>query len=257
MFHRLAPGTLLYRVGRLGDVWPDPIRGLGAYYTEGGRYNVAHQPTIYASESPLVAITEGGFYHALAWQERIAGVRKRGLMSYPLVSEESLWCFSTGVDEVPLIDIQDRSAISKFTHASHLALNPSRSYALTQELANQIRSYIPPSGSRDPRPFGMRAPSVRTPMQSGIQPSQVILFAGVPYITPPFDVSCTLLGHWLITYEFQEPQPRRSVDRDSTLIDWERPQYQLRNSPQPGFANDKLSNNLMLNRWRRIRIKFC
>jgi hypothetical protein len=72
MYHPTAPATRLYRVTRPDETWPNPLLGLGAYFTRGGRYNRPHQQTIYASEDPLVAITEAAFYQALDWQRRIA-----------------------------------------------------------------------------------------------------------------------------------------------------------------------------------------
>lgn len=71
MYYAISPATPLYRVTSLHETWPNPLGGLGAYYTH-GRYNGPHQQTVYASDDPLVVITEAAFYQALEWFRTIA-----------------------------------------------------------------------------------------------------------------------------------------------------------------------------------------
>jgi hypothetical protein len=161
MYHAIAPGTRLYRVTRLAEAWPEPLLGLGAYFTRGGRYNRPHQQVIYASDDPLVAITEAAFYQALDWQRRIA-LHHFLPVGYPLESEHWLWSFT--IDPAPaVIDLLHPGAQHQFPHPPHLPLTPSQHYDGTQALADAIRAYIPPAGSVHARPEGLRAPSVRTP----------------------------------------------------------------------------------------------
>jgi hypothetical protein len=58
MWTSVVAQTRLYRVSRATDVWPDPVRRFGSFFNDGGRYNVPHQQTVYASADPFVALTE-------------------------------------------------------------------------------------------------------------------------------------------------------------------------------------------------------
>jgi hypothetical protein len=121
MYYTIAPGTPLYRVTRENETWPNPVLGLGAYFTT-GRYNGPHQPAVYASDDPLVPITEAAFYQALAWQERIA-LHHVQPVGYPFRSELRLWCFT--IDPAPpVIDLLDPNAQHRFPHPPHLLLSP-------------------------------------------------------------------------------------------------------------------------------------
>ena len=157
--------------------------------TKGGRFNRANDPTVYCSEDPLVVITETAFYESLEWHRRISDHRLNPV-GYPFVSRHSFWCFSIDPPP-PLIDLQHSSAIAQFQFPPHMLLNPAlnprrglqlagqsanRDYFGTQELADEIRAYIPPAGSPNSRPEGIRAPSVRTAAVSGYQPSMLALF---------------------------------------------------------------------------------
>jgi hypothetical protein len=93
MYYTLGAGARLYRVTSPNTAWPTLLRGEGAYFTHGGRYNRAGQATVYCSEDPVVVITEAAFYRALEWQYRIS-VQQFHPMTYPLVSDHTLWCFT-------------------------------------------------------------------------------------------------------------------------------------------------------------------
>src|SRR5262249_4965198 len=73
MYYQIGAGDL-YRVTKQNTIWPEPVQGLGAFYTPkgGSRYNEPHQQTVSCSEDPLVAITEAAFYQALRWRDAIA-----------------------------------------------------------------------------------------------------------------------------------------------------------------------------------------
>src|ERR1700728_149820 len=131
MYHPFASGTRLYRVTRVNETWPNPLLGLGAYFTRGGRYNGPHQQTVYAAADPLVAITEAAFYQALDWHRQIAGHYILPV-DYPLQSEHWLWCFT--IDPPPLvIDLLHSTAHHQFPHPPHLLLTPGQQYDGTRK----------------------------------------------------------------------------------------------------------------------------
>jgi hypothetical protein len=105
-----------------------------------------------------------------------------------------------------------------FTFPPHMLLNPAlnprrglqlagqsadRDYFGTQELADEIRAFIPPAGSPKPRPEGIRAPSVRTAAVSGYQPSMLALFFFDPKLGwVPYENRASLIAQWDLVLEF-------------------------------------------------------
>ena len=65
------PGTRFYRATKRLWSWPDVLSGAGAYFSHGGRYHRVHQKTVYASEDPLVSITEYTFHVAIDLHESV------------------------------------------------------------------------------------------------------------------------------------------------------------------------------------------
>lgn len=185
-----------------GDVWPDPVLGHGAYYVGivGNRYNRPDQLTVYCAQDPLVAITEGAFYQALRCQNDIASYRLKSV-SYPLRSQHLLWAFRLD-PQPPVIDMESPLASNLFAYAPHLLLNPSRNYSGTQAIADYVRDYIPPAGSGQLRPEGLKAPSVRTPFDGGFQPHQLALFVRDMPNSLPFDRRAQLVAKMRIEFEF-------------------------------------------------------
>src|SRR5947209_4374558 len=173
MYYTLGAGARLYRVTSPNTAWPTPLLGQGAYFNHGGRYNRAGQATVYCSEDPLVVITEAAFYQALEWQHRIS-MQRFNPMTYPLLSDHLLWCFTLDPPP-PLVDLEHPQAQHTFQYPPHLIYNPSlnprrgpqlvgqppaRDYTGTQQLADEIRAYLPPPGANQQRPEGVKAPSV-------------------------------------------------------------------------------------------------
>jgi hypothetical protein len=257
MYNPAAPGTRLYRVTGLSETWPNPLLGLGAYFTRGGRYNRPHQQTVYASDDPLVAITEAAFYQALDWQRRI-GLHHFLPVGYPLESEHWLWCFTIDPGP-PVIDLLHLGAQHQFLHPPHLLLAPSQQYEGTQALADTIRAYIPPPGSLHPRPEGLRAPSVRALPPGKFQPTQFALFVMDPAIQQPYTHRATLVEQWKLTFEFQEPPPRRAVTYNSARIDWRAPRFRLGGPSMatiPAFTARPHARPFRLGRWYRVAVNF-
>jgi hypothetical protein len=189
MYYPLADGARLYRVTGPGVNWPTPLLGLGAYFTKGGRYNYASEPTVYCAEDPLVVLAEAVFYEALEWQAKISAHRFNPV-AYPLVSSHKLWCFS--IDPAPaIIDLEHAQAVALFQHTPHMLINPSlnpargphlagqrpsRDYLGTQDLAKDVRGLVPPSGSPLRRPEGIKAPAIRVKRVAGYRVHQLALF---------------------------------------------------------------------------------
>jgi hypothetical protein len=149
MYYPIGQGPL-FRVASAvsGNVWPAPVMGYGAYYVArgGNRYSRPHQLTVYCAEDPLVAITEGAFYQALAWQNEIASSRMKAV-SYPLRTEHLLWAFRID-PRPPVIDMESPLASNHFAYSPHVLLNPAKAYSATQAIADDVRTYDPPRGLR-------------------------------------------------------------------------------------------------------------
>jgi hypothetical protein len=241
MYYTLDAGAKLYRVTSPDTVWPTPLLGQGAYFTHGGRYNRAGQATVYCSEDPLVALTEAAFYQALEWQLRISTTQRFRTMTYPLVSDHILWCFTLD-SSPPLIDLEHSQAQHTFQYPPRLIHNPSlnprhgvqivgqppsRDYTGTQELADLIRAYLPPPGANPARPEGVKAPSVRMRRKYNFQPSQLALFLMDPRIQVPYENRTTLVDQWRLRLEFEQARPRQSVTNSTVEIGWTAPRFQL------------------------------
>ena len=71
LIHTIPEGTWLYRVTRREVLWREILLGHRAYYRNGARYNSIHQPAVYTTPDPIVAITEQAYYSARDWQDKI------------------------------------------------------------------------------------------------------------------------------------------------------------------------------------------
>jgi len=264
MYHPIGGGNL-YRVTSAATVWPNPVKGHGAYYIskQGNRYNRTDQLTVYCSEDPVVAITEGAFYQAIKWHHEMANSRINPI-TYPLRSEHILWVFR--IDPLPsVVDLESAAAMAHFSYQPHLLLNPSREYTATQELADDVRAYVPPLGSPDPRPEGVKAPSIRTPRHGSFQPHQLSLFVRDMTAIVPYDQRSTISAKLRIEFEFFAVTPvAGSANYHSTVIDWMRPRFRITKiaaepsiSPIPPFPGRPRGKQIHLNRWyRSILIRY-
>ena len=237
--------------------------GEGAYYVSrgGNRYSRPQQLTVYCAEDPLVAITEGAFYQALSWQNDIALSRTKPV-NYPLRSEHLLWAFR--IDPKPsVIDLESPLASNHFAYSPHVLLNPCRVYSSTQEIADDVRTYVPPTGSGQLRPEGLKTPSVRTPHVSGFQPLQLALFVMKTDWSVPFDQRSQLDAKMRIEYEFRTHSPITSVAYQHARINWTSPRFRVTAiagepslSPLPAYLDRPQARSYILNQWYRIRIVF-
>lgn len=254
MFYTSAAGTRYYRVTRHGLRPSSVLSGMGSYYTLGGRYHRPQQRIVYASDDALVSITEMAYYQALEWQERIGGGRAGTPMprqrpappSYPLVSSHVLWCFTLAAPPV-VIDLDDPGAYTTFQHAAIEVLNPCQAYETTQALADRIRAFTAPD---HPRPEGIKAPSVRTPVSGGYQPSQYALF-----VMRGQKLEGRIAWRADLTLEFLD-EAGNAVGRSTRVVAWSRPRFQLRGlaAPIPAFALRPGSRPYHEGRWYPIEI---
>jgi hypothetical protein len=273
MYYALSAGARLYRVTSPNTAWPAPLLGLGAYFTHGGRYNRAGQATVYCSEDPLVVITEAAFYEALEWQRRIS-VQRYYPMTYPLVSDHVLWCFTLDPPP-PLIDLEHHQAQHTFQYPPHLIHNPSlnprqgiqlagqapsRDYTGTQELADEIRAYLPPPGTNQARPEGVKAPSVRMRRKYNFQPFHLALFVMDPRIQVPYEKRATFVNQWQLRLEFEQARPRQAVTNTTVEIDWVAPRFQLGpagHPPVPAYAGrPRAIEHTMAPQWYPVNIRY-
>jgi hypothetical protein len=264
MFSTIASAVLLYRVTSARTVWPNPVKGHGAYFISkgGNRSNRPDQLTVYCAEDALVALTEGAFYQALAWHEEIASSRLRAL-TYPFESEHLFWAFR--LDPGPaVLELETSEARARFGYPPHFLLNPSREYAGTQALADEVRSYAPPPSAPHPRPEGLKAPSIRAPRSGAFQPSQLCLFVRDIPGCEPYEHRATLVAKMRLQFQFLEKAPGdKPVNYDSVVIDWSRPRFRLSEiagepllSPVPAFAARPKAKDYRPNRWYRIGINY-
>lgn len=262
MYYNIGTGPL-FRVASAtsGNVWPDPVMGHGAYHVaaNGNRYSRPHQLTVYCAEDPLVAITEGAFYQAMAWQNDIASYYMKAV-TYPLRSEHLLWAFR--IAPTPsVIDMESPISCQHFAYSPQVLLNPSREYRGTQSIADQVRTYLPPLGSGQPRPEGMKIPSVRTPFSASFQPHHLALFVLNIPSAAPFDQRSQLVAKMKIEFEYFTESPSAPVSYQHARINWGQPKFRVTAIPGepslpsiPGFTGKPTSRTYALNRWHRIQI---
>jgi hypothetical protein len=231
------------------------LSGAGAYFSFGGRYNRVQQKTVYATEDPLVGITEYAFHQAVDLQRLIGG----GPLSaqpplpppLPLVSEHFLWCFTLR-NAPQVIDVEDPIALHTFGHRLHELMNPSsEDYHRTAMLADLIRHHPNP---HHPVAGGILAPSVRTPASPAYAPRQHIFF--VPHNVPA--IPGTLVRRWKLTIEFADAAGQ-SVTPATRDIDWTRPWFRVGGArlPVPAFAPRPHSQPCTPGAWYQIEINFA
>jgi len=263
MYYQIGAGDL-YRVTGDNTVWPDPVRGLGAFYLPpgGNRYNAAHQVTVSCSEDPWVAICEAAFYQALKLREAIASSLINAV-AYPFRSEHLFWGFR--IDPFPpVVDLEDPVAAALFRYPLHILTNPGRNYLATQKVATDVRSYVPPGGPPDPPPQGILAPSVRTPRVGAYQPKQLALFVIQRPELTPYDQRSTLTAKMRLEIEFfAAPPVGGPVGFQTSAIDWMRPKFRLAAipggpsiGPVPALAGRPGAKSIRLNRWLGLNIHY-
>ncbi|OGV39511.1 MAG: hypothetical protein A2X48_12810 [Lentisphaerae bacterium GWF2_49_21] len=266
MYYRLKSRTRLYRITETGVTWPTPVLGLGAFFTKGGRYNNPFQATVYCAEDPLAVIAEAAFYSALNWQAKISK-HTYNPVTYPLVSNYKLWCFS--ITPLPvIIDLEHSRTRSLFQYSQQMLLNPSlnpadtlhkrgepleRDYWGTQHIADDIRKYMPPGR----RIEGIKAPAIRLKRQPNYRAHQLALFV---FPTDPYDSRSTRIMECELKIRFLQSKPRQLVTSSTADIDWHKPQFSICGtgaSTIPAYPGNPRSSDKLPNRWYNISIQFA
>ena len=272
MRYHLAAAARLYRVTATGETWPTPLHGLGAYFTKGGRYNYAAEPTVYCAEDPSVVIAEAAFYQALEWQGKISRHRFNPV-AYPLVSRHRLWCFS--LDPAPaVIDLEHPEALALFQHTPHmlgnLGYNPARGpsvpgqplardYFGTQDLAKDVRGHTPPPGSADPRLEGIKAPALRVKRVAGYSAHQLALFVFPATVHQPYEDRAKMILECDLELQFLELGTQQAVTAASAEIDWCKPRFRLggAGADVPPCLARPGAKSYRRNRWYAIEPRFA
>jgi hypothetical protein len=261
MYYPIGRGNL-YRVTLENTIWPDPVRGVGAFYLPqgGNRYNAVHQVTVSCSEDPWVAISEAAFYQALKLREAIASSLVNAV-TYPFRSRHTFWGFQIN-PLPPVIDLENPIAAALFQYSPHVLTNPSQNYRATQQVANAVRAHTPPMGSADPLPEGILAPSVRTPKVGAYQPKQLALFVINRPGVVPYDQRSNLTAKMLLEIEFFAAAPVGGpVNFQRLAINWTKPRFRLSTiagepslAPVPALAGRPGAVAIPLNAWRVLNI---
>jgi hypothetical protein len=215
MYETPSPSTPFYRATKKGTTWRKLLQGHGAFYTDGGRYNTTHQPTVYTADDPVVAISEQAFYQAKTWQQTI-GSRLKPYLRFPLVTEHLLWCFT--LDNPPqILDLTNDVSRQVFTYYRFALLNPSLHHQATRELADNVRKH---PNATAPNVGGLKAPSVRAIPVGGGYACQTVLFPG------PKGIKASRVGRLNLTLEFLDGSGH-SVDGETAVINWSDLRFQL------------------------------
>lgn len=247
----LPANTTLYRMTRTSDTWDDVLAGTGAFYTVGGRYNTAGQPTVYASEDPLVALTEYGWHAALPFWDTLGAYNSTSI--YPLATSAKLWRFELNT-AVHLVDLTSPAAAQQLGFPAHLPWNPHyERYHASQAVATRLRAHT------NPRPEGLLAPSVRTSLSGASSPRQVVLFVlPAPNVEPlSLTQRATLIDQWDIELEFGTAGTHQSVTVADPHVAWSAPWVRLSGTnPVPRFPPRPKSKPLPTGTWFTLDIRY-
>lgn len=227
MYYQIGAGDL-YRVTSGGTGWPDPVRGLGAFYlpTGGNRYNAARQVTVSCSEDPWVSICEAAYYQGLKLRAAISASLIKTL-TFPFRSEHLFWGFRIN-PLPPVVDLESPIAAALFKYPRHILTTPGQDYMATQRISNDVCYYRPPEGSPDPLPERLLAPSVRTPRVGAYQPKQLALFVIERPGLLSYDQRSTLTVKMKLEIEFfAAPPVGGPVTFQTSAIDWTQPKFWL------------------------------
>lgn len=232
---QLIDSNLIFRVTGTSERKEDVLKGLGAFYADGGRYNEIHQRTIYASLDPIVAITEAAYYQARSWQKRIGGQPNIPKPNKPLVSKHRLWQIT--LSSTPsVVELLSTEASKQFRGQilEREIFNPSHDYHNLQNLANKIRSACKPTRTAGPIAIGIEYPSVRTPQS----PPAFAFFK----TRSQWDLKRASLEMWTLSIEFFDVSGAPITRTNTNRIDWTRFKFKLDSSHVTASAYKQLTH---------------
>lgn len=241
-----------YRVTRETDQWGDVTLGLGAFYTDGARYNRVHQRTIYASFDPLVALSE------FAWHQSLALCGQLGTptaLPYPLRTAGKLWRFELD-SALVCADLDDPICATRFAYPAHAVVNPHPTqYEACRKIADRIRGTKNSHGPTE----GLIATSLRVPHEpKKYKPRSVVLFVlQDPNVVPQsIQNRATLIDRWQIDLEFKACPLRTTAHEIDSYLGWLEPEIVMSGSNVvPKYA--KNPDGKSLRPGMNYRLKSC
>jgi hypothetical protein len=226
MFLTLPPSTVFYRVTPQNRLWREVLTGLGAFFGERqfGRYHRPMQRVVYTADDPLVVLTEAAFHAAQAFHYDIGTATVPRQHATPKVTRK-LWAFRL-TPPPTVIDLEDPIALHVFGHPPYVLRNPtSTHYGRTQDLMNAAFSH--PANALGQKAWGVKAPSVRSPVVPGYRPAQFIFTLQPRQNRLP----AQLVDCWNVTFEFLD-DAQQPVTAQTAFIDWQRPRFRLKSPPK-------------------------
>jgi RES domain len=259
MWYTLPAGTPLYRVTRTEDTWADVLAGYGAFFLRnGGRYHTAGQPTVYASEDPLAALTEFGWHAGLTFCDDLGN--HASTLPYPVSTRAKLWQFDL-TTQVVLADLTSAATVQQIALTLNqpfpvqLPWNPHPDrYHASQAIATRLRA------NANPRPEGLLAPSVRTAVAGAHHPRQVVLFVlpvAQNLAQQTLAQRANLLDQWDIDLEFGTAGTHLSVGPTDPLVAWSAPWVRLSGANAvPKFIPRPGSKPLTTGTWFALDVRY-
>jgi len=247
MMRTLPIGTILYRITFEQATWPDVISGEGAFFSDGSRYNRTHQTTVYASEDPIVSLTEMAFHQAHYWFGVLSRKQPKRETS-GFITNHRLWAFRLA-ESIAVLDILDPAAYHRLRYLPSEVCTPERDYSVTQTIGDVVRS--PSFSDRNPV-HGILAPSVRTPASETYRPQQVVLFVRKKRL------AVRKVRVWDVILEFMDRFTQEAVTIESTRIDWTHPRFRLAGTRSiPAFQGRDSPVDFPLDTWHNLVVQFA
>lgn len=129
----------------------------------------------------------------------------------------------------------------------------------TRPLADDVRGHVPPPGSADPRPEGVKAPAIRVRPVAAYRAHQLALFVLDPAVHQPYRERSNLLLECNLEFQFLQRSPRQAVTAQTVDIDWCNPQFRISGAGAtvlPAYGPRPNAKAYSPNRWYNLAIEF-
>jgi hypothetical protein len=212
----------VYHVAQKHVKQRDVLKGLGAFFAGGGRYNRVHQASVYLAEDPLVAISEAAYYQARRWHERIGGNLPIPGRAGELRSELRLW--EINLDPIPKVaEVLGAESKRRFhpNVVEREVWNPGHEYHHLRDLADRIRLSVigPGHSAHTPEAEGIRYPSVRTSVRAD---------ACMLFVSPVRGgIRGSVVDGWPLWLDFESVRGKRIVAGSQDPVTWSQAFFEL------------------------------